>query len=70
VPNGLAVPVAIEVQPAGVGLGVLVLLLPNAMIKSPAAVAGTEIEVMPPADTVDPNTLDTKIGTGVVSKAW
>jgi hypothetical protein len=62
-------PVAIEVHPAGVGLAVLVLLLPNAMMRSPSAVAGIDIDVTPAVDTVDPNTLATNIGTGVISRA-
>ena len=62
-------PVAMLVQPAGVGLAVLVRLLPKAMIRSPAAVAGIEIEVTPAADTVDPSTEATRIGTGGAIRA-
>ena len=69
VPKGLAVPVAMLVHPAGVGVGVLVLLLPNAMMRSPAAVVGIEIDVTPEVSTTDPNTLLTRMGTGVIIKA-
>jgi hypothetical protein len=59
------------VHPAGVGLAVLVLLLPNAMMRSPAAVAGIDIDVTPAPDTVDPNTLATRMGTGgAMSACW
>ena len=62
-------PVAMEVQPAGVGLAVLVRLLPQATMRSPAAVAGIDTEVTPPVVKVVPNTEATKIGTGGAIKA-
>lgn len=62
-------PVAMLVHPAGVGLAALVLLLPNAMMRSSAAVAGMDMEVTPAADTVDPSTLATRMGTGGAIKA-